>query len=207
MENVLDVYQRPYDPLRPVVCLDETSRQLIEEKQLPAKPGQLALVDYEYRRLGVANLFVAFEPLGRKRVVEVTENRKRVDFAAFAKDLVDSHYPHAEKVVCVMDNLNIHGIASLYEAFAPLEARRIAEKLEIHYTPKHASWLNMAEIEIGILSRQCLAENMTSMDEMRRKVSAWQLRRNAACSTVNWRFTAADARIKLKKLYPILSDS
>jgi len=187
------------------VCLDEANRQLIGEKRLPAKPGCVELVDFEYRRLGVANLFVAFEPLGAKRVVEITGNRRRVDFAAFAKDLVDIHYPHTEKIVCVMDNLNIHSIASLYEAFPPREARRFAEKLEIHYTPKHASWQNMAEIEIGILSRQCLAENMTSMDEMRRKVSAWQLRRNEACSALKWQFNTSDAKIKLNKLYPILS--
>ena len=207
MEDVLDVYQRPYDPLLPVVCLDETNRQLIEERRIPVtEPGQVELVDYEYRRHGVANLFVAFEPLGAKRVVEVTESRKRVDFAAFVKNLVDVHYSHAEKVVLVMDNLNIHSTASLYEAFPPAEARRIAEKLEIHHTPKHASWLNMAEIEIGVLSRQCLAEKMVSIDDMRRKVAAWQWRRNSAHCTANWRFTTADARIKLKKLYPVLSN-
>lgn len=203
MEDVLDVYKRPYDPLRPVVCIDETNRQLIEERSIPAKPGNPELVDYEYRRCGVADLFVAFEPLAPKRVVKVTETRKAVDFALFVRELVDVHYSHAEKIICVMDNLNIHSIASLYKAFEPTEARRIAERLEIHHTPIHASWLNMVEIEIGVLSRQCLTENMTSIDEMRRKVSAWQLRRNTAGSTVNWRFTTNDARIKLKKLYPI----
>jgi len=205
MEDVLEVYKRPYDPLCPVVCIDETNRQLIEEKVIPAKPGSPELVDYEYRRCGVADLFVAFEPLAAKRMVKVTENRKAVDFADFAKELVDIHYPHAEKIVAVMDNLNIHSIASLYKAFRPKEARRIAEKLEIHYTPIHASWLNMAEIEIGILSRQCLAEKITSIQEMERKVKAWQCRRNAVCNSVNWRFTTADARIKLKKLYPIIN--
>jgi hypothetical protein len=205
MEDVLDVYKRPPDPLRPVVCLDETNRQLIEERSVPAKPGRPELVDYEYRRCGVADLFVAFEPLAAKRVVEVTETRTAVDFAGFVRELVDVHYAHAEKVVLVMDNLNIHAISSLYKAFEPCEARRIAEKLEIHHTPKHASWLNMAEIEIGVLSRQCLAEKMVSIDEMRSKVSAWQCRRNAACSSVNWRFTTDDARIKLKKLYPLLA--
>lgn len=205
MEDVLDVYQRPYDPLNPVVCLDETNRQLIEEKTIPAIPGSPELVDYEYRRCGVADLFIAFEPLGAKRVIKVTEKRRAIDFAGFIRDLVDVHYAHAEKVVMVMDNLNIHSIASLYKAFEPYEARRIAEKLEIHHTPLHASWLNMAEIEIGILSRQCLAGNMPSIESMRRHVSVWQFRRNAACSSVCWRFTSADARIKLKKLYPVIT--
>ena len=204
MEDVLGTYKRPYDPLCPVICLDETNRQLIEERSIPAKPGSPELVDYEYRRCGVADLFVAFEPLAAKRVVKVTESRKAVDFAEFVRELTDVHYPHAEKVVLVMDNLNIHAISSLYKAFEPKEARRIVDKLEIHHTPIHASWLNMAEIEIGILSRQCLAQRMNSIQEMRRKVSAWQWRRNIACSTVNWRFTTADARIKLKKLYPII---
>lgn len=204
MEDVLEVYSQAYDPLRPVVCMDETNRQLIEERHIPAEPGRPELVDYEYRRCGVADLFVAFEPLAAKRVVKVTESRKAVDFAVFIQELVDIHYPYAEKIVLVMDNLNIHSVASLYKTFEPREARRIIEKLEIHHTPVHASWLNMAEIEIGVLSRQCLAENMTCIDEMRHKVSAWQCRRNASGSTVNWRFTTADARIKLKKLYPII---
>lgn len=207
MEDVLGTYSNPYDPLCPVVCLDETNRQLIEERHIAAKPGDPELVDYEYRRCGVADLFVAFEPLAAKRLVKVTEQRTAADFAMVLKELVDIHYPHAEKIVLVMDNLNIHNIASLYKAFEPGEARRIAEKLEIHHTPKHASWLNMAEIEIGVLSRQCLAESMTSIETMKRKVSAWQCRRNAACSTVNWRFTTDDARIKLKRLYPVISIS
>jgi hypothetical protein len=207
MEDVLDVYERPYDPLCPVVCLDETNRQLIEEQRIAAKPGQPEIVDYEYRRLGVADLFVAFEPLAAKRFVQVTETRKRTDFALFVRMLVDICYPFAEKVILVMDNLNIHSIASLYEAFPPQEARRIAEKLEIHHTPKHASWLNMAEIEIGVLSRQCLAKPVTTIEKMRRAVSAWQYRRNSTCATVDWQFTTSDARIKLKKLYPVISES
>jgi len=207
MEDVLDVYERPYDPLCPVICLDETNRQLIEQTRIPAKSGQIELVDYEYRRLGVVDLFVAFEPLAAKRIVEVTPTRKRVDFALFVQKLVDVHYPLAEKIILVMDNLNIHSIASLYEAFTAPQARRIAEKLEIHHTPKHASWLNMAEIEISVLSRQCLAEKMSSIDEMQRKVSAWQLRRNSACFSVDWHFTTSDARVKLKKLYPVLSEN
>ena len=147
---------------------------------------------------------MAFEPLAAKRVVNVTETRKAVDCAMFLRQLTDVHYAHAEKIVLVWDNLNIHAISSLYKAFPPTEARRIAEKLEIHHTPIHASWLNMAEIEIGVLSRQCLSESMTSIDEMRRKVSAWQCRRNAEGGTVHWRFTSSDARIKLKKLYPVI---
>jgi hypothetical protein len=206
MEDVLETYSRPYDPICPIVCLDETNRQLIEERHIAAKPGNPELVDYEYRRYGVADLFVAFEPLAAKRLVKVTPQRTAIDFAIFLKELVDVHYTHAEKIVLVMDNLNIHSITSLYKAFESGEARRIAEKLEIHHTPKHASWLNMAEIEIGVLSRQCLAESMTSIETMRRKVSAWQCRRNAACATVNWRFTTEDARIKLKKLYPVISN-
>lgn len=204
MEDVLDVYQQPYDPLRPVVCLDETNRQFIEETRIPGKPGKPELVDYEYRRWGVADLFMAFEPLAAKRVVKVTGSRKREDFAEFVRELCDIHYAHAEKIVLVMDNLKTHSIASLYQAFAPEEALRIAKKLEIHYTPKHASWLNMAEIEIGVLSRQCLARPMISMQEMKRGVSAWQCRRNAECASVYWRFTSADARIKLIKLYPVI---
>jgi len=207
MEDVLETYKQPYDPIRPVVCMDETNRQLIEETTNPAKPGSPELVDYEYRRCGVADIFMAFEPLAAKRVTKVTENRKAVDFAEFIRELVDVHYAHAEKIILVMDNLNIHSTASLYKAFEPVEARRIAEKLEIHHTPVHASWLNMAEVEIGILSRQCLAESMISVEEMRRNVSAWQCRRDAACGTVNWRFTTNDARIKLKRLYPIIAKS
>lgn len=205
MEDVLTVYKQPYDPLRPVVCLDETNRQLIEEKRVPAKPGTPERVDYEYRRCGVADLFMAFEPLAAKRVVSVTQTRKRVDFATFVKKLVDTHYPHAEKILMVMDNLNIHSTASLYAAFPPVEARRIAEKIEIHYTPKHASWLNMAEIEISVLSRQCLGSPFSCAEDMWHAVSAWQCRRNADCSSISWQFSTADARIKLKKLYPVIS--
>jgi hypothetical protein len=155
MEDVLETYKRPYDPLRPVVCLDETSRQLIEERHIKAtEPGQVELVDYEYRRYGVVNLFMMFEPLAAKRFVKVTDTRTRVDFAHCVKQLADVHYPNAEKILLVMDHLNTHSIASLYQSFPAPEARRLAEKLEIHHTPKHASWLNMAEIEIGVLSRQ-----------------------------------------------------
>ena len=205
MEDVLEVYKQPYDPMRPVICFDETSRQLIEERRISAnEPGQIELLDYEYRRCGVVNLFMMFEPLAAKRLVKVTETRTRVDFAHCIKELVDVHYPHAERIIAVMDNLNTHSIASLYQAFPPQEARKLVEKLEIHYTPKHASWLNMAEIEISVLSRQCLSGYSVSIDDMRRKVSAWQLRRNSNCLSVDWQFSTNDARIKLKRLYPIL---
>ena len=186
MEDVLEVYKQPYDPLRPVICFDETNRQLIEEKRIPAnQPGQIELVDYEYRRCGVCNLFIMFEPLAAKRLINVTETRTRVDFAHCIKELVDLHYPHAEKIIAVMDNLNTHSIASLYQAFPPHEARRLVQKLEFHYTPKHASWLNMAEIEISVLSRQCLSGYSVSIDDMRQKVNAWQFRRNTNCLSVD----------------------
>jgi hypothetical protein len=205
-EDVLEIYKQPYDPLRPVICFDETNRQLIEERHIPATGlGQVKLVDYEYRRCGVANLFMMFEPLAARRYITVTETRTRVDFAHCIKELIDTHYPYAEKIIAVMDNLNTHSIASLYQAFPPAEARRLAEKLEIHYTPKHASWLNMAEIEIGVLVTQCLASYTTHINAMRRNVAAWQCRRNFDCASVNWRFSTADARIKLKKLYPLIS--
>jgi len=172
MEDVLDVYQRPYDSLRPVVCLDETNRQLIEKRSIPPKPGSSEREDYEYRRCGVADLFVAFEPLACKRVVKLTDIRTALDFAHFLRELVQPHYNHCEKIVLVMDNLNIHSISSLYKAFELAIARRIAQRLEIHYTPIHASWLNMAEIEIGILSRQCLSQALPSFELMARQVNA-----------------------------------
>lgn len=175
----MDVYQRPYDPLCPVVCLDETNRQLIEKRSIPLKPGCPEREDYEYRRRGVVDLFMAFEPLACKRVVKLTNTRTAVDFAHFLRDLVDIHYSHCEKIVLVMDNLNIHSIASLYKAFEPAIARRIAQRLEIHYTPIHASWLNMAEIEIGILSKQCLSQSLSSFEDMERQVNAWQFHRNS----------------------------
>jgi hypothetical protein len=206
MEDVLDVYQRPYDPLQPVVCLDETNRQLIGETRnpLPIKAGSPEKADYEYVRNGVADIFMMFEPLAARRHTKVTETRTRVDFAHCLRDLSDLHYPRAEKILLVMDNLNTHTLASLYEAFQPQEARRLAERFEIHHTPKHASWLNMAEIEIGVMSRQCLHRRIATMDEMSREVRAWNTRRDAAGLTVDWRFTTADARIKLKRLYPMI---
>ena len=204
MEDVLDLYQRPYDPLRPVICLDETNRQLIEKRSILAKPGQPEREDYEYRRCGVVDLFVAFEPLACKRVVKLTNTRTAVDFAHFLRELVDVHYSHCEKILLVMDNLNIHSVASLYKAFEPATARRIVQRLEIHYTPIHASWLNMAEIEIGVLSRQCLSQSLSSFEDMEHQVKAWQFHRNSVCSTVDWRFSTNVARCKLRKLYPTI---
>jgi hypothetical protein len=207
MEDVLEVYAKPYDPICPVICLDETNRQLIEERRIAMMPGCPELVDYEYRRCGVADLFVAFEPLAAKRHITVTQTRTRIDFALFVKELVDVHYRHAEKLILIMDNLNIHSIASLYAAFPPEEARRLAEKLEIHHTPKHASWLNMAEIEISVLARQCLSKPVVSIEQMRNQVNPWQSFRNQQGRSVHWHFTTTDARIKLKRLYPVISEN
>jgi hypothetical protein len=204
MEDVLDVYKRPYDRKRPVVCLDETSKQLIGETRqaVPAVPGRPAREDSEYVRNGVANLFMVFEPLGGKRKVKVTERRTKLDWAECVREVVDGMYPQAQKVVLVMDNLNTHSPASLYEAFEPAEAKRIADKLEIHYTPKHGSWLDMAEIELGILSRQCLDRRIENVAYLRSEVAAWEQQRNEAKAKVHWQFTTADARIKLRRLYP-----
>ena len=204
MEDVLEVYKRPYDPLFPVICLDETNRQLIEEtrKSIASGPGRVKKIDYEYRRRGVVNLFMMFEPLAGKRHVRVRKQRTRVDFAHVIRELCDELYPDAEKIVLVMDNLNTHNVGSFYEAFEPAEARRLAEKLEIHYTPKHGSWLNMAEIEISVLSRQCLSRYISTQEKMRSEVAAWQQKRNQVKAAVDWQFTTADARIKLRKLYP-----
>jgi hypothetical protein len=206
MEDVLEVYHRPYNEKFPMVCLDETNRQLISEtrKSIAAKPGQHKRVDYEYRRNGVVNLFMMFEPLKARRHVKVMDQRTRKDFAHCIRELLYVHYPEAEKIILVLDNLNTHSEGSFYEAFEPVEARRLAEKVEIHYTPKHGSWLNMAEIEIGVLSRQCLSQYIESKDQMISEVGAWQQQRNYAEATVDWQFTTADARIKLKKLYPVI---
>jgi hypothetical protein len=204
MEDVLEVYTRPYDPKRPQVCLDEASKQLVAQTRtpLPLLPGQAAREDYEYERRGTANLFMLFEPLAGKRRVQVTQRRTAADFARVIKELVDDVYPAAEKIVLVMDNLNTHKAASLYEVFEPAEARRLLDQLEIHYTPKHGSWLNMAETELSVLSRQCLDRRIDNPSELTGEVAAWQQRRNDAEVTVDWRFTTADARIKLKRLYP-----
>jgi hypothetical protein len=204
MEDVLSIYERTYDPLRPVVCIDESSKQLIGHSRVPlaATPGNVAIWDYEYVRNGVADTFMIFEPLGCKRHVRVTKRRTRIEFAETLKYVADVMYPHAEVIVAVMDNLNTHSIGSLYEAYLPEEAKRIADRFEIHYTPKHGSWLDMAEIELGVLMRQCLSGRIASFAEMESAVRAWEFDRNKKCSTVNWQFTTADARIKLKSLYP-----
>jgi DDE superfamily endonuclease len=204
MEDVLDVYHRPYDSQRPVVCMDECSKQLIGEvrEPLPPKPGQVAKYDSEYERKGTANVFMAVEPLGGKRTVRVTDRRTRGDWAQFIRLLLVTIYPEAAKVVLVMDNLNTHNIASLYEAFDPKTARSLAERLEIHYTPKHGSWLNMAETELSALSRQCLDRRIDSKEVMEQEIAVWEQSRNDACTRSNWRFTTATARIKLKRLYP-----
>jgi len=204
MEDVLDVYQRPYDPRRPLICLDETSRQLLGEVRapLPAAPGRAARHDPEYVRDGVVNLFLVSEPLRGRRQVRLSARRTRLDFAACIQDLVDVHYPAAECIVLVMDHLNTHSPASLYEAFPPAEAKRLADKLEIHYTPAHGSWLNMAEIELSVLQRQCLDRRLGTQVTMAREVAAWVAARNAAATTIDWQFTTPDARTKLKRLYP-----
>jgi hypothetical protein len=204
MEDVLEVYHRPYDPECPLVCLDECSKQLIGEVRapLPPKPGEIAKYDSEYERKGTANIFMAVEPLAGQRTTQVTERRTRVDWAHFIQFLLVSVYPLVKTVVLVMDNLNTHSIASLYEAFDPATARALAERLEIHYTPKHGSWLNMAETELSMLSRQCLDRRIDSREFMAKEVAAWEAARNAAQATINWRFTTGNARIKLKRLYP-----
>jgi hypothetical protein len=206
MEDVLDVYRRPYDPRFPQVCLDETTKQLVGETRapLPARPGQPARFDYEYERKGVASLFLACEPLRGWRHVWVGDRRTAVDWAHVIKDLVDVYYPAAERIVLVEDNLNTHTPGSLYEAFPPAEAKRLADKLELHYTPKHGSWLNVAEIELSVLGRQCLDRRLDDPAEVRAEVGAWEARRNAARTPVDWRFTTADARIKLTHLYPAI---
>jgi hypothetical protein len=204
MEDVLDVFTRPYDPKRPQVCFDELPKQLLADtrKPLPASPGHARREDYEYERHGTANLFLWYEPLAGRRHVEVTERRTMVDWAHCIKDLIDVQYPDAEKIVLVMDNLNIHSPASLYAAFPPAEAKRLADKLEIHHTPKHGSWLNAAEIELAILSAQCLDRRIPDRETLRQEVAAWKEMRNALGAAVDWRFTTADARTKLHHLYP-----
>ena len=204
MEDVLEVYQRPYDGNEVLVCMDETSKQQVKETRVPrpAAPGLSAAYDYEYERNGVSSLFMLFAPLDGWRRVEVRERRTKVDWAHVIKKLVDEDYPDRDRIVLVMDNLNTHKLSSLYEAFEPAEARRIAERLEIHYTPKHGSWLNMAEIEIGVLALQCLDRRIANQDILRGEVNAWQNQRNRDVIRVDWRFTTEDARIKLKSLYP-----
>ncbi len=206
MEDVLDVYVRPLDPKRPQVCFDESSKQHLKEVRtpLPGEPGQPARYDTEYERNGVSNLFMFFSPLLNWRHVKVTNHRKACDWAECMRELVDVQFPEAERITVVLDNLNTHTPAALYAAFEPAEAKRIWDKLEFHYTPKHGSWLNMAEIELSVLSRQCLDRRIPDQATLRREVAAWEAERNAMQATVEWRFTTAGARIKLKHLYPVI---
>lgn len=206
MEDVLAVYTRPHEPDRPLVCLDETSKQLVAETRTPiaSKPGRPARFDYEYKRNGVANLFMLFAPLEGWRHVKVTDRHTAVDYAHVLKDLADLHLPDTETIVLVQDNLNIHAKASLYDAFPAAEARRLVERFEWHYTPKHGSWLNLAESELGVLTSQCLDRRIPDKQTLAEEVAAWQSDRNANNATAEWRFTTADARVKLKHLYPSL---
>jgi hypothetical protein len=206
MEDVLAVYHLPYDPEYPVVCMDESCKQLIGEvrEPIPCAPRKPVRIDDEYVRNGVAEIFMEVEPLAGRRHVAVTEHRTRIDWALQIKQMLDERYPDVHKVRLVMDNLNTHNIASLYEAFEPGEARRLAERLEIHYTPKHGSWLNMAEIELSVLKGQCLGRRIADMVTMQAEVSAWEKDRNNNARKIDWQFTTVDARIKLKRLYPKL---
>lgn len=204
MEDVLEVYQRPHDPACPVVCLDESSKQLIAEtrRPIPAKPGRPARYDYEYERNGTANLFMMFAPLEGWREVKVTDHHTAVDYAQVLKELSDTHFPEAEKIVLLQDNLNTHKPASLYEAFPAPEARRLVERFEWHYTPKHGSWLNLAESELSVLSTQCLSERISDRQILVDEIAAWQTSRNKNHVKANWRFTTKEARVKLHRLYP-----
>ena len=207
MEDVHDVYQRPYDPSRPVICIDEKSKQLLgtPNGSIPPAPGQPERIDSEYKRNGTANIFAWIEPLTGRRNADVTARRTAIDFAEQLYDLVDVRYPDAELIVLVSDNLNTHGPGSLYERFDATEAHRIANKIEWHHTPEHGSWLNIAEIELSILSRQCLNRRIPDEETLSREVASYNRDRNCALTTVRWQFTTADARIKLRRLYPRLT--
>ena len=207
MEDVLDVYATSEDPLYPRVCFDEKSVQLIAEKRkpLPGKPQQPERFDYEYQRNGTCNLFVFFQPFAGWRHIQITERRTKVDFAHSMRYLVDELFPEADKIIIVLDNLNTHTPAALYEAFEPAEAKRILDRLEFHYTPKHGSWLNMVEIEIGVLAEQCLDRRIPDRETLASEIAAWEAFRNEQKATVDWQFRTADARVKLKRLYPALS--
>ena len=204
MEDVLELYHEPYDPLRPLICFDEGTKQLIGETRIPLamRPGEPLRYDYEYERHGTCNLFMCFAPLSAWRHVEVTDRRTMIDYAYFMRELVDVFFPDSEIIRIVQDNLSTHKPAALYEAFEPAEARRILERLEFHYTPKHGSWLNMAEIELNVLGSQCLDRRIAEKELLVTEVAAWEEQRNLSASTVNWQFTTDDARIKLRKLYP-----
>lgn len=207
MESVLDVYKMPYNPTIPVICMDESPKQLIKETRIPiaCKPGSDGKVDFEYERCGVANIFMANEPLSGKRYVKVTEKKTKTDWATFIKEIADEHYPTAEKIRLVMDNLGTHKPAALYERFAPEEAKRIWDRFEFVYTPKHGSWLNMAEIELHVLMGQCLARRIDDIEKMKKEVAAWQQSRNNKEAKINWQFNNEKARVKLKRLYPTIS--
>ena len=204
MEDVLDVYVRPYAPNKPVICMDETSKQLVADirRPIPARQGHPQRYDAEYKRCGVANVFMFTEPLGGWRRVKITEYRKKLDWAEQIRILLEEDYPDAEVVVLIMDNLNTHSTGSLYEAFPPVKARELARRLEIHYTPKHGSWLNIAEIELSVLSRQCLDRRIESIERLESECNCWNMKRNESQKGVDWQFTTDDARIKLKRLYP-----
>jgi hypothetical protein len=204
MEDVLETYMRRYDSKHPLVCMDETNKQHIKETRvtIPMKSGRKKCYDHEYERNGVSNLFMFFSPTEKHRYVKVTDRRTRTDWAHAMKELSDEKYPDAEKITVVLDNLNTHGPASFYEAFEPSEAQRLSQRFEFHYTPKHGSWLNMAEIELSILSRQCLARRIPNQKALKKEVAAWEKDRNAKYATIDWQFTTKDARIKLRRLYP-----
>jgi hypothetical protein len=206
MEQVLDIYRRPYDELHPVVCMDESPKQLIKETRIPVpmKPGQEARVDFEYERCGVANIFLASEPLKGMRYVDVTERKTKVDWAEFIKKIADEWYKDAEKITLVMDNLATHKASALYETYTPKEAKRIWDRFEFVYTPKHGSWLNMAEIELNVLMGQCLKRRIDNIKTMKKEAFAWQQHRNNKKATINWQFTNNEARIKLNRLYPTI---
>jgi len=206
MEQVLDIYKRPYNADFPVVCMDESPKQLIKETRVPIamKPGSDARIDFEYERCGVANIFIATEPLKGKRFVEVTKQRTKLDWAMFIKRIADEWFKKEKKIILIMDNLATHKASSLYEAFEPAEAKRIWDRFEFIYTPKHGSWLNMAEIELNVLNGQCLKRRMDNIKIIKEEVEAWQMNRNNKKSEINWQFKTADARIKLKRLYPTI---
>ena len=207
MENVLDVYKRPFDQNNPVVCMDESPKQLIGETKVPIKMGggSEKRIDYEYKRNGVCNIFIANEPLAGKRYVKITERKTKKDWAEFIREVAEKEYPHANKITLVMDNLNTHKASSLYEAFPPDEAKRIWDRFEFVYTPKHGSWLNMAEIELNVLNGQCLNRRIDNFEEVQSEVNAWETHRNNMNAEINWRFETKDARIKLKRLYPSIN--
>lgn len=206
MEDVLDVYELPYNPMRPVVCMDEKPYQLLEDarKPLPMRPGNNQKIDFEYKRNGTCSIFAFVEPLGGKHHIRVHEHRTAIDWANEIKYLSDEMFPDAEKIILVMDNLNTHKASSLYKAFPPTEARRIIKRLEIHYTPKHGSWLNMAEIELNVMTRQCLSRRIDTIDRLKRELCAWERERNQDTAKIQWHFQTGDAREKLISLYPVI---